>query len=120
MRRPDHDHVLVVDDDVAIRQLLRVLLEGAGYAVAEASDGERALSALRGSPHPLVVLLDIGMPRLDGIGVLRTVVQHAALRTRHVYILMTASDSASPPGEAAELLARIGGLFLPKPFSNRG
>src|SRR5690242_9570293 len=113
MRRPDH--VLVVDDDVAIRQLLRVLLEGAGYAVTEAEDGERALSALRGSPHPFVVLLDVGMPELDGVGVLRTVV-----RTRHIYILMTASDSGSPPGKAAELLAQIGGEFLPKPFSNRG
>jgi len=120
MRRPNHNHVLVVDDDVAIRQLLRVLLERAGYTVAEVDDGERALAALHNCPHPLVVLLDVAMPRRDGIGVLRTVAQHAALRARHVYILMTASDSGAPRREAAELLAQIGGEFLPKPFSNRG
>ena len=66
-------HVLVVDDDTAIRQMLRLVLEDEGYAVREAMDGIEALAALRVSARPLVVLLDLMMPRLGGDGVLAAV-----------------------------------------------
>lgn len=57
--------ILVVDDDVDIRSLLRELLERAGYEVAEAGDGRAGLRELYGRT-PDVVILDVAMPVLDG------------------------------------------------------
>jgi len=56
--------VLIVDDDVALRRLLRAVLQR-DYVVQEASTGREALSLLRKS-HPAIILLDIGMPGMDG------------------------------------------------------
>ena len=58
--------VLVVDDDRAVRDSLRRSLEFNGYDVALASDGAEGLAAI-GSQHPDVVVIDVMMPRLDGI-----------------------------------------------------
>ena len=60
-------HTLIVDDDRAIRTTLRDLLKDEGYPVGEAVDGLAALPVLREDPHPLVVLLDMSMPRMDDI-----------------------------------------------------
>ena len=61
--------VLVADDDPQMRRLIRTVLEREGYDVHEAADGLDALDALdKGTPD--LVLLDMGMPRLDGLGVL--------------------------------------------------
>ncbi len=62
MKQPQ---VLVVDDDADIRTLLRELFQRAGYAVTEASDGRAGLRALYAA-QPDIVLLDVGMPDLDG------------------------------------------------------
>ena len=61
--------VLVVDDENAIRESLRMILEYEGYRVLEAANGGEALETVRsGSPH--AVLLDIKMPEMDGLAVL--------------------------------------------------
>jgi CheY-like chemotaxis protein len=57
--------ILVVDDDAAVRQAVRALLEAEGYAVATAADGAEAIEKLRGS-RVLLVLLDLAMPGVDG------------------------------------------------------
>jgi DNA-binding response OmpR family regulator len=57
--------ILIVDDEVGARQLLRYILERRGYAVEEADDGLQALAAYKRS-RPDVVLLDVMMPRMDG------------------------------------------------------
>jgi two-component system chemotaxis response regulator CheY len=62
--------VLVVDDSGVVRKLARRILEKNGFAVREAEDGEKALSACR-SAMPRAVLLDRNMPVLDGIGFLK-------------------------------------------------
>lgn len=62
--------VLLVDDDPHIRQLLAFAFEKAGFAVEEAGDGEEALAAVARSAPDLVVL-DINMPRMDGLEVCR-------------------------------------------------
>jgi two-component system OmpR family response regulator len=62
--------VLVVDDDPHIRQLLVFALEKAGLTAHEAADGEAALAAVA-SARPDLVILDINMPRLDGLEVCR-------------------------------------------------
>jgi two-component system nitrogen regulation response regulator NtrX len=65
--------VLVVDDDPDIRSALRMILEYEGYTVAEAADGQQALSELDANPAA-VVLLDIKMPGMDGLEVLDRIV----------------------------------------------
>jgi two-component system response regulator MprA len=60
--------VLVVDDDRDIRDVLTDALEAEGYRVVTAADGQEALDWLRrGVARPCVILLDLMMPRLDGI-----------------------------------------------------
>lgn len=61
--------VLVADDDYAVRTTLCQILRQAGYTVLEAKDGDEALECLRENPVA-VLLLDIRMPRRDGIAVL--------------------------------------------------
>lgn len=85
--------VLVVDDDQATCESLRVLLEESGYAVAEAPDGQYALDMLRSTPYHVVVLFDVLMPILNGIEFIQQVCGDAALKARHAFILMTADMS---------------------------
>src|SRR5262249_36997095 len=84
--------VLLVDDDQAIREILRFALEDAGYQVLEASDGMAALQALHDASSGMVVLLDLMMPKLDGAGVLGVVAGNRRLVRRHVFVLTTASQ----------------------------
>src|SRR5262249_41634077 len=62
--------VLVVDDEPQIRRALRVALRANGYAVEEVETGEQALDAVAARP-PDLVILDLGLPDLDGVGVCR-------------------------------------------------
>ena len=62
--------VLVVDDEAPIRRFLKAALEGQGYKVVEAATGGEGL-ALAGSHHPDVILLDLGLPDMDGLVVLK-------------------------------------------------
>ncbi len=63
--------ILLVDDDAAIRDLYQQLLVGAGYTVDTATEGKTALEKIAKNSYDLV-LLDIMMPQIDGIGVLDT------------------------------------------------
>lgn len=108
-------HVLVVDDDQAIRESLHVVLEAEAYQVEEASDGIAALEILNASVTPLVVLLDLRMPRLDGEGVLRAVVRDSYLAHHHAYLLLTANFLAVSPALAA-ILTELHAPVFPKPF----
>jgi two-component system cell cycle response regulator DivK len=65
-------NILVAEDNPVNRELLRELLEQRGYAVAEACDGQEALRMLQEN-RPDAVLLDIGMPILDGYAVAREI-----------------------------------------------
>lgn len=105
--------VLVVDDDTDIRGTLRMALEDEGYIVHEAEDGVIAIDALRESPRPLIVLLDLMMPRLDGEGVLRAATHDDRLR-RHMYLMVTAKYQSLPTSLRA-LLAELDVSVMPKP-----
>ncbi len=61
---------LIAEDSAVNRELLRELLEARGYEVAEACDGQEALQMIS-RERPTLLLLDIGMPKLDGFGVLQ-------------------------------------------------
>jgi CheY-like chemotaxis protein len=111
--------VLVVDDDRGIRGVVRMALEDAGYHVYEAADGRPALVLLRDHLDGLVVLLDLNMPGMDGVALLRALAADPATATRHVLILCTAGGanaSRSLPLDVAKLLAELGIDLLPKPF----
>jgi two-component system cell cycle response regulator DivK len=70
--------VLIAEDNAVNRELLRELLEARGYAVEEASDGQAALQIIE-QTRPDILLLDIGMPLLDGYAVVRKVRENPRL-----------------------------------------
>src|SRR3712207_299567 len=80
--------ILAVDDTPENLEILRLRLEAQGYQVAEACDGEQALTVVR-ELKPDLVLLDVMMPKRDGISVVRELKQDADLRSIPV-ILVTA------------------------------
>ena len=112
--------ILVVDDDPDLRDILRAIFENAGFRVLEASDGAMALETVR-TDHPDMVVLDYGMPRMDGVQVCQTLKQDLLLR--HLPIIMLtgrselhdkvqglnsgADDYVVKPFEPEELLARV-------------
>ena len=103
-------HVLVVDDDRAVRESLRRSLEFNGYAVSLASDGAEALATIAGRP-PDALVIDVMMPRLDGIETTR------ALRTAGndlPILVLTARDSV---GDRVEGLDAGADDYLTKPFA---
>jgi CheY-like chemotaxis protein len=57
---------LVVDDDRLTRELLSLLLQGEGYEVRKAADGQEALDQLQRGPVPDCIVLDLWMPRMNG------------------------------------------------------
>ncbi|MGY2701018.1 MULTISPECIES: response regulator transcription factor [unclassified Nocardioides] len=102
--------VLVVDDDKAVRESLRRSLEFNGYAVTLASDGAEALAGIAASA-PDVVVMDVMMPRLDGIEATR------ALRTAGndlPILVLTARDAV---GDRVEGLDAGADDYLTKPFA---
>lgn len=109
--------ILVVDDDGSLRDTLRFLLEDAGYSVAEAHDGFQALEFLRRSPDPVVVLLDLMMPKLDGAGLLGTVANGGSRLQRHHYILLTAGQQTFNLA-FVHLLTDLRVPVVSKPFDN--
>ena len=102
--------ILVVDDDRAVRESLRRSLSFNGYSVNLAEDGVEALEAIT-NERPDAVVLDVMMPRLDGLEVCR---QLRSTGDDLPILVLTARDSVSE---------RVSGLdagaddYLPKPFA---
>jgi DNA-binding response OmpR family regulator len=107
--RADRRPILVVDDDVKIVRLVRTYLERAGYHVVEATDGRSALAAIA-LEMPILVVLDVMLPEVDGLAVLR-----AVRRTDQTPVIILSARGLVDD--------RIAGLtagaddYLPKPFS---
>lgn len=102
--------VLVADDDLAFRSMMRRRLVRHGYEVLEASDGEAALDVLSGSVQPDVVVLDVMMPRCSGLGVLDIL---RTLKRMPPTLLVTGFDDRSVDVVAG----RLGALrVFHKPF----
>ncbi|MBF6590369.1 MAG: response regulator [Ktedonobacterales bacterium] len=106
---------LVVDDDKDTRDVLRLILEDVGYTVEEARDGVQTLEALQSSDIPLVVLLDLDLPQLDGIEVLHAVARDPRLAARHAFILLTAVSHRRYQA-AEEVCAILSVPLILKPF----
>jgi CheY-like chemotaxis protein len=103
--------VVIVEDDPGIRALLRTMFEIRGHTLHEAERGDEAVEAVRAA-SPDIVLLDIGLPGIDGLEVLRQLKDDEALRDIPV-IMVTAWDDA-PRVERARELGAVD--YINKPF----
>ena len=107
---------LIIDDEVQIRRLLRVALESADYLVHEAETGQQGLADVA-TRRPDVILLDLGLPDMDGVNVLRLREWSEApvivLSVRDdeegkvAALDAGAEDYVTKPFSTAELLARL-------------
>ena len=119
---PTRGLVLVVEDDAAIRDVLRRNLQAAGYGVQTWADGTGALDAIT-RLRPVAVILDIGLPGIDGIEVCRrlrasgdwTPVLFVTARDdevdRIIGLELGADDYVTKPFSPRELIARLGGVL---------
>lgn len=101
--------VLIVDDDANLVEGLRWYLEAEGYEVTTASDGEAAIEAFRAS-HPDLIILDIMMPKVDGIRVCEIV----SKESDSMIMMLSAKDSDIDKVRALRLGADD---YVTKPFS---
>lgn len=103
--------ILVVEDDVNGRRLLRLFLERCGHRVEVAGDGAEALAAI-GRQMPALVITDLNMPNVDGHELIRRLRADAATARIPILVISAAWDAAGPAG------SRVPGsdAFLPKPF----
>ena len=111
MRTPPR--ILAVDDMPTNLEILRVRLEAQGYEVITAEDGEEALAKAR-ELEPDLVLLDIMMPKLDGIAVLKQLKQDAMLRFVPIILVTAKSDVR----DVVSGLDSGGDEYLTKPFEH--
>ena len=94
--------ILVVDDDEVSRHIVRRMLERAGHHVQEAEDGEAAISALEAGMRPDCMVLDLMMPKVSGVDVLRRIRNDERWQGVPV-VLMTALDQGSEVEAARQM-----------------
>lgn len=106
--------ILAVDDSAPIREMIVTVLSPRGHRVATAANGREALLRLSMTVEPHIVLLDVVMPILDGVGVCQEIEQDERLRAAgHRIILMSTSPRLASP----DIPAAAGQLI--KPFSRQ-
>ncbi|HEV7766849.1 MAG TPA: response regulator [Thermoanaerobaculia bacterium] len=103
-------HILVVEDDPAIRRLVTMVLQRHGYRVETAADGLEAVLMLGVSDYDVIVL-DLMMPNLDGFTFISTLAENEPERLRRIIV-----TSAASPAVIRERMTS--GVFrvVPKPF----
>ena len=105
----DKKKILVVDDEVAIGDILRINLEKEGYAVAVATDGEEGIAAYL-QFKPDVVTMDITMPNMNGIESLKEILR---MDRKAKIVMISAAGQQKRIIEAIKLGAK---RFITKPF----
>jgi two-component system cell cycle response regulator len=103
--------IAIVDDDAAIRRLVRLFLRRAGYETLEYTTGEEARSALHSEPWDLVIL-DRKLPDMDGVKLAEQLKSNPEFRTRYI-IMLTGEDEQEDKVEGLELGADD---YITKPF----
>lgn len=109
---PQHTYVLVVDDEPDVLNLVEMQLEKAGYDVLTAESGLEALRVLRESGPPTIAIIDVAMPELSGLDLVRVLrgrTDTAALPVVFLSARVLPSDIAA--GEA------LGASYVTKPFT---
>ena len=103
--------VMIIEDDVEIREMIMLVLRAEGYEIATAAEGAEALEKLRAGVQPCVILLDLMMPGVNGWQF------HAELMAdpRLAHIPVVVVSGASNVAESAKALGAAG--YLAKPVS---
>lgn len=111
---PTLEPILAVDDSQPMRDMIVTMLVPRGYRVATAANGREALQRLRAAVGPHIVLLDVVMPVLDGLGLCQEIQRDERLRTAgHKLILMSSTVRLS----ASDIPVTAGRLA--KPFTRQ-
>ena len=106
--------VLIAEDNPINRELLRELLEIRGYTVAEACNGQEAVAMVEREP-PDILLLDIGMPLLDGFGVVRRLRENP----RFTSLPVVAVTAYAMQGDREKIMASGFDGYLSKPVDSK-
>ena len=105
--------ILTVDDSASVRQMVKFTLADAGYTVIEAVDGKDALAKLTRPVN--LVITDLNMPNLDGIGLIRSLRANPACKGIPIIMLTTESqDARKQEGKAAGATG-----WIVKPFATQ-
>ena len=104
--------ILIADDEVYMLRLLEMTFKKGGYTVVSCRDGQEALAQAAGT-LPQLIVLDIMMPGLDGLGALRQLKGNPA--TREIPVVVLSAKGHALTKVEAELAGAV--LFLAKPFS---
>lgn len=103
--------ILVADDEWEVRELVRTILEWEDYAVVEAKDGEDALAQAQ-AIQPDLILLDVRMPKMNGLDVLESLQADPALASIPVVMLSVLTNYP----QVGTALRNGAVAYLPKPF----
>jgi len=103
--------ILIVEDHPTMREAMRLVLEGEGFGIEEAADGETALAAIHASP-PDLLFLDLNIPGTSGTGVLEAVRADPAFADVRVIVVTAAGEEGR-----AEALRLGADEYFTKPFS---
>src|SRR5919204_2592957 len=123
-------HILVVDDEPRIAEIARDYLERAGFAVTTAGNGADALALAR-SRRPDLVVLDLGLPQMDGLDVTRTLRKQSNVpiimltarvdeSDKLIGLELGADDYVTKPFSPKELVARVRAVFRRIDAAQRG
>ena len=104
--------ILIVDDEIEIRKVLRLLLENSGYSILEASDGFKAVECVKADPSIDLCIMDIMMPTMNGIEAVKKIREFSTIPV----LFLTARSLESDKEEA---YSGGGDDYLVKPFSSR-
>lgn len=104
--------ILIADDEVYMLRLLEMTFKKGGYTVVSCRDGKEALAKAT-TDTPQLIVLDVMMPGLDGLGALRQLKGNPS--TRHIPVVVLSAKGHALTKVEAELAGAV--LFLSKPFS---
>lgn len=116
---PREGHILIVDDDDDVREILRLALEAEGLSVETAANGSEALAALE-AQRAVLMLLDLRMPELDGWQTIDALRARGTLDALRI-VVCTSAPADAPPGfrvlpkpvDLDELLALVAAARTP-------
>lgn len=103
--------ILTVDDSASVRQMVTFTLKGAGYSVVEAVDGEDGLTKLNSNDIGMVIT-DLNMPKLDGIGFIKKI--RANPKTKFIPVIMLTTESQAEKKQDGKAAGATG--WIVKPF----
>lgn len=107
--------VLVTDDDDTIRAVVKLMLEREGYEVIEATNGREVLQMMEQAPAPDIIILDLMMPYIDGLQVIKKIRSHP--EWERVPVIMLSANASE--NEVVNLLKAGANDYVTKPFNPR-